>query len=175
MEKFCTEEAAAICKIPLSGRNIVDSVVWLHTKNGKYSVKFGYHVARKVMRNDDGVGSLVGVGGQQIWKKIWQLHVPNKIKIYEWRACQDILPSRVNLVQRKIVTEKGYQCCIGVPEYALHAIWECGVAQDVWAGCAIKLQKCSTDFPDIVALLEYVLDKFSAAEIEAFLVQAWFI
>ena len=147
----------------------------MHTKNGKYSIKFGYHLARKVMRNDDGVGSSDGVSGQQIWKKIWQLHVLSKIKIFGWRACQDILPIRVNLVRQKIITEKGCQCYIGVPKSTIHAIWECGVAQDVWAGYVIRLQKCTTDFPDIVALFEYVLDRFSIAEMEVFLVQAWFI
>ena len=45
----------------------------------------------------------------------------------------------------------------------------------MWAGCAIRLQKCTTDFPDNMALFEYDLDRFSAAEMEAFLVQAWFI
>lgn len=60
-------------------------------------------------------------------------------------------------------------------EFAIHAIWESGVMKDVWAGYAIRLQKCTTDFPDIVALFEYVLDRFSTAEMEAFLVQAWFI
>lgn len=39
--------------------------------------------------------------------------------------------------------------------------------KDVWAGYAIRLQKCTTDFPDIVALFEYVLDRFSTAEMEA--------
>ena len=47
LEKFGVEEVVAICKIPLSRRNIVDLMVWLHTKNGKYSVKSGYHLARK--------------------------------------------------------------------------------------------------------------------------------
>ena len=101
---------------------MVDLVVWMHTKNGKYSVKSGYHLARKVMRNDDGVGNSDRVGGQQIWKKIWQLHVPSKIKIFGWRACQDILPTRVNLVRWKIITETGCQCCIGVPESVIYAI-----------------------------------------------------
>ena len=175
MENFCREEAAAICKIPLSRRNIVDSVVWLHTENGKYSVKFGYHVARKVMRKDDGFGSSNGVGGQQVWKKIWQLHMPNKLKIFGWRACQDILPTRVNLFRMKIITEKGCQCCTGIPKSAIHSIWECGAVQDMWAGCAIKLQNCTTVFHDIVALFEYVLDRLSTAKLETFLAQAWFI
>ena len=41
MENFSREEADAICKIPLSRRNVPESFVWLHTKNGKYSVKSG--------------------------------------------------------------------------------------------------------------------------------------
>ena len=105
-------------------------------------------------------------------EKVW---FKDMYQIFGWRACQDILPTWVNLVRRKIITEKGCQCCTRVLEFALHAIWECGVVQDVWVGCAIRLQKCTTDFPDIMALFEYVLDRFSAAKIEAFLVQAWFI
>ena len=60
-------------------------------------------------------------------------------------------------------------------ESAIHAIWECGVAQDVCADCVIRLQKCTTNFPNIMALFKYVLDRFLAAEIEVFLVQAWFV
>ena len=80
------------------------------------------------MRNDDGVAGSDGVGVQQIWKKIWQLHVASKIRRFGWKACQDTLPGRVNLVRRKIITETGCQCCIGLPESVIHAIWECGVA-----------------------------------------------
>ena len=83
--------------------------------------------------------------------------------------------TRLNLVRRKIIAEKGCQCCTGVPESALHAIWECVVAQDVWSGCAIRLQKCTTVFHDILAFFEYLLDRLSVAEFDIFLVQVWFI
>ena len=96
-------------------------------------------MARKVLRKNEGVGSSSGASGQQVWKKIWQLHVPNKIENFGWRACQDILPTWVNLVWRKIIAKSGCQCCTWVPKSTLYAIWECGVAQDVWAGCAISL------------------------------------
>ena len=33
--------------IPLSHRSVSDLVVWLNNKNGMYSVKFGYHMARR--------------------------------------------------------------------------------------------------------------------------------
>ena len=52
MESFQINDANAIFKIPLSRRRAADSVVWLHTKNGVYSVRSGYHKARKVMTTE---------------------------------------------------------------------------------------------------------------------------
>ena len=49
LDTFHINDAKAICNIPLSRRKGVDSVVWLHTKNGVYSVRSGYHKARKEM------------------------------------------------------------------------------------------------------------------------------
>ena len=52
MENLQRKDANAICKIPLSRRRVVDSMVWMHTKNGAYSVQSAYHVARKVMTTE---------------------------------------------------------------------------------------------------------------------------
>lgn len=38
---FHSEDAAAILRIPLSRRQIADSIFWLHNKNGVYSVRSG--------------------------------------------------------------------------------------------------------------------------------------
>ena len=77
--------------IPLSRRSMSDLVVWLNNKNGMYSVKFGYHVARKVLREETWVESSRGPIGQQVCRNLWQLQVPNKIKVFGWNACQEIL------------------------------------------------------------------------------------
>ena len=45
MAHFNREEVEVICRIPLSRRVVEDSVIWLHTKKGEYSVRFGYHLA----------------------------------------------------------------------------------------------------------------------------------
>ncbi|KAL0004444.1 hypothetical protein SO802_012005 [Lithocarpus litseifolius] len=39
MTLFHRDDAVAITKIPLSKRDVADSIVWLHNKNGKFSVK----------------------------------------------------------------------------------------------------------------------------------------
>lgn len=79
-----------------------------------------------------------------MWSALWKMKVPSsKIKVFGWRACHDILPTRVNLAKRKIILDNECHCCKRVPENAVHAIWECGAAQDVWATSIGVLQKVS--------------------------------
>ena len=63
MTSFHREDAEAICKIPLSHRHVPDSVLWLHNRKGVYSVRFDYHVARRVMRKEDQAECSRGPGG----------------------------------------------------------------------------------------------------------------
>ena len=125
METFNREDVEAICKIPLSQRRVTKVVVWLHNKEGVNIVRSGYRVARKVLR--EWTESSTGFG-QQIWKKLWKVRVPNKMKVFAWKACHEILPTRVNLVKRNIIRENLCLCCQRVPETVIHAIWECPVA-----------------------------------------------
>lgn len=78
---FHMTDAEAILLIPLSRRHVYDSVFWMYNKNGAYSVKSGYHIARLISKEDNGIreSSEPMVGGQ-VWGKLWKLHVPNKIK-----------------------------------------------------------------------------------------------
>ena len=101
--------------------------------------------------------------------------MPNKIKLFGWRARHEILPTRVNLAKRKIIEDNLCQCCGRELETEAHVLWECGAAQDVWAGCVPRLQKMPNSHGSIVKLLETLLDRLEISEVELFLVQAWFI
>lgn len=58
----------------------------------------------------------------------------------------------------------------------IHALWECGAAQDVWAGCPIRLlQKGLTNQIDVMQLSTNLLHKLNKDEFELFLVQCWMI
>jgi len=50
--------------------------------------------------------------------------------------------------------------------------WECPVAQDMWAGSRMKLQKCPLGQLDMVQLFLYLLHRLELEEMELFLVQA---
>ncbi|KAL0007403.1 hypothetical protein SO802_008905 [Lithocarpus litseifolius] len=123
------DDANAICKIPLSRRRVADSVVWMHTKNGAYSVRSAYHVARRVMTIEHCAESSRSAEGQQIWKTLWRLKVPSKLKVFGWRACQEILPTRVSLAKRKILDGDRCRCCKRVAELDCHpcclGMWSC--------------------------------------------------
>ena len=99
MTTFRSEDAKAICQIPLSRRCVADLIIWMHNRNGRYSVKFGYYVARQVLKNESLVESSRGNDEQKVWKALWTLKVPNKIKIFGWKACHRILPTHFNLAK----------------------------------------------------------------------------
>ncbi|XP_075633545.1 uncharacterized protein LOC142606011 [Castanea sativa] len=60
-------------------------------------------------------------------------------------------------------------------ETALHALWECSVAQGVWAESIRKLQKGVGGQSDVLQLAEELLNKLTQGEFELFLVQVWLL
>ncbi|XP_023882264.2 uncharacterized protein LOC111994610 [Quercus suber] len=98
MAKFQRSDAKAILQIPLSRRQVLDVIFWLHTKSGEYTVKSGYHTARLISKLEADKGECSGgVIGGLVWVKLWKLKIPNKIKVFGWRACLNTLPTRENL------------------------------------------------------------------------------
>lgn len=61
---FHKEDVEAILRIPLSHRQLSDTIVWLYNRKGVYSIKTGYYVAKRVMRHENRAESSFGpVGG----------------------------------------------------------------------------------------------------------------
>ena len=131
-EMFSREEAEAIIHILLSKRDIPDSVAWLPNKDGVFSVKSGYAIAWLLTKETDGmVGSSTGQNRRLIWQRLWRLHLPNKIKIFGWRVCHDILPTKDNLVWRRITEDSVCELCQQGPETGIHVLWDSGVARGI--------------------------------------------
>lgn len=53
----------------------------------------------------------------------------------------------------------------------LHVLWECGVPHDVWAGNRIGLQKSAIAYSDIKQLVEDLMGRLTAEDLDMFLVQ----
>lgn len=140
----------------------------MHAKNGGYSVRTGYHVARRVFKHEDLAESSRGSDMQRVWQVLWRLKVLNKIKIFGWRACHGILPTRVNLARWRVIHECENVCpiCTQFPETEVHVLWECPASQDTWAGSRIKIQKHHLGQPDTLQLFLYLLDRLDMEDVE---------
>lgn len=57
----------------------------------------------------------------------------------------------------------------------IHALWDCGAAQDGWASCSVHLQKCSHGQEDMLQLVEELISPLEPSELELFLVLTWVI
>ena len=53
------------------------------------------------------------------------LQVPNKVRNLLWRACRDAMPTKANLVRRKIIKEPLCDRCHEAHETPLHALGLC--------------------------------------------------
>jgi hypothetical protein len=77
------------------------------------------------------------------WKEIWSLKVPNPVKMFLWRACSDVLPTKANLLRRGVLQEVVCVLCNQEIESTRHVLWDCPTAQDVWCACDRIFQKSS--------------------------------
>lgn len=175
MQNFNKVDVEAILRVPLSRRYISDTLFWTPNKSEEYTIRSSYQVARQLHKEAEWVESSHGVVGGVVWKSLWKLKAPNKIKVFGSRECHNILPTRVNLAQRRITNDNRCEMCKTEAETEIHALWSCGVARDVWAGCLARLQKCAGHQADMLQLMEVLFHRLSMDELEQFLVQAWFI
>ncbi|XP_075658761.1 uncharacterized protein LOC142628577 [Castanea sativa] len=83
--------------------------------------------------------------------------------------------AKMNLVQRKILTEGTCDHCRASPEIALHALWECPKLSMVWEENNQWCFRGNTSFTTFQALVQYVIDEGKGLEKFAMLVWAiWY-
>ena len=95
---FNPQEVELIMSIPLCRSYVEDKLVWPFTPSGTYTVKPGY----RFLVNENSVNSTPMNSNQNdgVWKLIWALSVPNKVKNFVWRSCRDALLIKYNLRRR---------------------------------------------------------------------------
>ncbi|XP_035543621.1 uncharacterized protein LOC118347698 [Juglans regia] len=129
---FSFNEAEQILSIPLSRGLVQDKLFWGSSKIGEFSVGSAYFLQLDRLKSLQGESSREGSKDEK-WSIIWNLTVPNSVKIFLWKVGNNLLPTKENLFKRKIVTEKSCTICFAESETIMHAIWECPAANDIWA------------------------------------------
>ena len=110
-----------------------------------------------------------------LWKKIWQLKIPPKIRIFSWKACVSALPTMLNLRKRGVTTDGICPISGQEAESIYHALFRCNIAKEVqswWKECLIKICAENQDFSDIALGLLYAR---TTRDLEIMVVTAWAI
>ena len=171
-QHFLSFEANRIKAIPLCWIDQKDCLIWPDSHNGEYTVKAGYQ--KLCQEANSSVASSSDSSHQSaFWKRIWKLHVPNKIKLFLWKFFSNALPTKVNLKKRKILDDAKCGACLLDQETTLHAIWSCESLYNIWDPCFSRVQ---TEYPYIQDMQELIsLVGQRANSLELFGVVAWFI
>lgn len=100
---------------------------------GQYTAQSGYRFLAK--ENSNSATTVSPNHNDQVWKLVWGLSIPNKVKNFFWRACRDAMPAKVNLQKRKILLSGVCDHCKKDSESILHALWDCLELAQTWRSC----------------------------------------
>ncbi|CAN1129854.1 Putative ribonuclease H protein At1g65750 [Linum perenne] len=127
---FSTEASKAILAIPLGPAGTKDEWIWSLTKGGGFSVRSAYHALRGGRRPT--LTNTPQRVNDKIWKWLWNLSLPPKIRYFLWRCVKDVLATKTNLFRRKCAADKSCPLCHVKEESVLHCLFTCYHAREVW-------------------------------------------
>ena len=132
-------------------------------------------MARRLLTNANRGGTSTDVAAKNIWIAIWKLRLLNKVEVFAWRACHEILPTATNPTIRKVINDDKCSICTRETESTIHALWDCAAVQNIWAGSSRKLQKARHGQPNMLHLMEELLEHLNQDELELFWTKAWIV
>ncbi|KAL0293788.1 UNVERIFIED_CONTAM: putative ribonuclease H protein [Sesamum calycinum] len=163
----------AILQIPLSISGGPDLLIWHYSNNGFFSVRSAYHLALS-----SSFASTAGTSDgrpryKKLWKSIWQAKVPNKAKVFMWRAIRNALPTASNLRRKMPHEEIVCPFCTDTDETIIHALLHCCFARQVWALSNFCWRFLNDPVFSVEDWLCNILDKLSSADFDCALMICW--
>ena len=174
---FMPHEADVITGIALSSHMPEDRQIWALTGNGRFTVRSAYSVAMEMVENG-GKGTVSDEGPlRKFWRSLWHLNLPHKIRHFAWRACKDIIPTKENLMRRKVLVEGSCEACHQEVESSGHLFWRCELAREVWSTSKLFPSSLMVNFNSFLDLIWYGLmeAKREWGRLEKIITLAWAI
>ena len=116
-----------------------DRLIWKENKAKKFLVKTAYQEALRLHHPQSGEHSQARLD-QKMWKRIWFINVPPKVRTFIWCAWSNILPTKANLLRKKVQVDPTCSVCGQHEETTGHI--RCGH----WLGVGFrrKAPRCQT-------------------------------
>ena len=129
---FTPPIALQILKILLT-QDGEDQVCWKNEATGFYTVKSAYRIFHSLYANRQNGESSNARVLRKVWKFIWNMKLPSKVRIFAWKAAKGILPTKSNLLKKKDCT---LVCCW---------LGECCWMFESSSGCFVEIRVCVVD------------------------------
>ena len=168
---FVEEEWGSILNIPLSRFWPRDSLFWWPGRDGMFTVRSCYWLAR--------LGHLrtwalqFGARETELWRDVWRVEGPPKLNHFIWRACKGSLAVAERLASRHVAVSSQCPVCGCAEESIIHALFECTHAQQLWSASewgSLLIDAPSTSFADRFAWFK---SRGDGEEVRRFYALAW--
>ena len=128
----------AILSIRASPTLNEDFLAWQPEKNGIFTVRSAYHLGLKLQQHAElsAASSKFPEGEKPVWRKIWQCNVPEKVRIFAWKAVSNGLATEENKLRRHMKVTGRCKICDQESEDVGHAIYRCPHAKALWEAMA---------------------------------------
>ena len=127
-------------RIPLSIIPFANSWYWIFDPEGGYSVKSCYRASQGVFSSQQ----------CSVWKKIWSLKVPPKVRNFMWRVGFDCLPTATKLLTKHVHISPVCQRCHNADETSIHILFECHISCSSWG-----ISQLHPKHPNTCSVLEW--------------------
>ena len=121
---FDPESTQAILSIPIPLSPSPDKLIWVLDPKGAFTVKSAYQATCHF--------PVAPLAPAPNWKKLWSLKTPEKTKMFLWRMCVNVLPTRENIKRRMSLNDDSCLLCSDFPEDPVHLFLKCHIAKALW-------------------------------------------
>ena len=153
IELFDEESIFAIQKITIPIRSRPDKLIWVNDPKGAFTVKSAYKTNQ---------ASTTAIPRENIWTKLWNLKVHDRIKMLLWRIGNNILPTKEVLAQRFAIQDTRCCLCEDPLESIIHLFTSCPVARAIWFGSCCNIRIDNMKVRSCEDLLKMVVDPASS-------------
>ncbi|CAL1410544.1 unnamed protein product [Linum trigynum] len=130
---FPSDMVDAIKQILLRNSTEQDRLIWMDNDDGNYTAKSGYQVWLRRFQEQHDPRS---VGDPALWKLLWSLNLPPKIKVFMWRFTREALASGERVNKRNPERSGACPFC-DQHETQSHAFFECSWASRIWRSTGV--------------------------------------
>jgi ribonuclease HI len=124
-------DANTILGIKLAGRASDDFLAWSGESSGLFSVRSAYRIGMQASLQNlsRGQSSFEPTGDRTVWEVVWKANVPQKLRVFAWRAATDSLGVLAGLYHRISSINPICSICGREEEDVHHALVRCTLAR----------------------------------------------